>query len=114
MLRPQRNRYPSIGPAPVLALRTIGEFGRIDVGDAHPLAPAADRVAVVDRWRQTQGGGGEDEGHKADLSRSVPQRNAPTLPATTSGPDRHPQGRHPMPASLGGRRCVSTDARLSE
>lgn len=40
---------PGVGPAPVLALRTVGKFGRVNIGDAHPLAAATDRVAVVDR-----------------------------------------------------------------
>jgi hypothetical protein len=46
-----------------MALGTVGQFGGIDVGDAHPLAAAADGVAVVDGWRKTQDGGGKNDRH---------------------------------------------------
>lgn len=96
---------PCVGHAPVMALGTVGQFGSIDVGDAHPLVAAADSVAVVDGWRKTQDGGGKKDGYARNPS-------APAL--SRQWPRSSPEGPASMPASLGGRRCDSADARLSE
>ena len=89
---------PGVGPASVLALRAIGQFGRVDIGDAHALAAATDRVAVVDRRRQTQGGGSENDRHEAYSSRSAPQRQCPHTSRHYPWPRSSPAG----PASHAG------------
>jgi len=70
--RPHDNRCPSVGHAPIMALGTVRQFGSIDVGDAHPLAPAADSVSVVDGGRKTQDCGSKKDGHTLDPRPSLP------------------------------------------
>lgn len=103
--RPHDNRYPSVGRSAVMALGTVGQFGGIDVGNAYLLAAAADGVAVVDGWRKTQDGSGKKDGHARKPSAPCPSRQWPRS---------SPAGPASMPASLGGRRCNSADARPSE
>ena len=96
---------PCIGRSAVMALGTVGQFGGIDVGNAYLFAAATDGVAVVDGWRKTQDGGGKKDRHGRNPSAPSPSRQWPRS---------SPAGPASMPASLGGRRCDSADARPSE
>lgn len=68
-----------------MALGAIGQFGCIDVGDADPLAAAADRVAIVDGRSETKGGSRKSDRHGPEPSTPSPARtNQPPLLLTAS------------------------------